>query len=464
MKKFLSILLVIAILVVFFSACGNNNEFEFVIDESTNTLIISGNGAVTNNLIAEDDERISLVETIEFSDEITSLECSLVDFSNVNKVVFGKNFSDIGYNVDEYKSYLLPLNIKEFDIAENNESFIYGDDGVLSNQDTIFYCTNKQLESYVCPNYIKYINEGAFEGVSLKNLVLNNGLEEIRNYAFCSEYNAIDTLVIPESVKSIMCMAFAGTYGGEVTNIREVVFKGNTVIGGGAFYMSGVEKVDFGSGEVEVGPEAFFCCKIEELNICDNVKSIDRLAFSNNPLNKVYISANVSDVDTSAFRSSSGDLNFVVDENNATYCSDAKGSLYSKDMSTLFYIKECEVKDNKIYFGDGFKTLAPYCVTVSGQDEDEEFIVSDTVTEIQDYAFDYVYVNNIVIPATVTKLGQISVGEMDYYNYESVTILNPDCNLDSFYCGAIETIKGYKGSTAERFAVENEINFEVIKN
>ena len=462
MKKFLSILLFIVISVVFFSACGNNNEIEFWIDESTNTLIISGNGAVTSNLIAEDDERISLVETIEFADGITSLECSLVNFINVNKVIFGKDFSNIGYEIDKYTCYVLPLNIKEIEIDSNNENLIYDEFGVLSNGDTVFYCTNKQLKSYECPTNIKYINEGAFESVALEKLILNEGLEEIRRCAFCSEYNSIDTLIIPKSVNNIGGMAFAGSYGGDVTNIREVVFKGNTVIGSGAFYMSGVEEVDFGSGEIEIGDEAFFCCKLKELNITDNIKLVGQSAFSYNSLNEVYIAQNVSDLNSSAFRASSGALYFVVDENNLTYCSDESGSLYSRDLSTVFYTKDYEINDNKIYFGKGFKILAPYCLSVSGLNDQTEFIVEDSVTEIQDYALDYVYVDNIVIPSSVAKLGQISVGEMDYYNYKSVTILNPECNLDNFYCGSIETIKGYKGSTAEKFAVKNDINFEMI--
>ena len=462
MKKILSILLLIVISVAFFSGCGNNNEIEFIINESTKTLTISGNGAATSNLIAEDDERISLVETIEFSDEITSLECSLSSFNNVDKVIFGKNFSSLGYEVDEYNCYLLPLNIKEIEIDSDNENLIYDEYGILSNSDTILYCTNKQLKSYECPSYIKYINEGAFEGVALEKLTLNEGLEEIRSYAFSSEYNSIDTLIIPKSVKNIGCMAFSGPYGGESTSVRKLVLKGDINIDSGAFYMAGVEEIDFGTGEVNVGSEAFFCCHLEELNLTGNIKRIDTIAFSNNPLNIVNVSAESSNIDTTAFRSSSENLIFIVDEDNINYCSDAEGSLYSKDMSIIYYKKDCNIKDNQIVFGEGFEVLAPYCVAVEGLDDNTEFIIADGITEIQDYALDYVFVDNIIVPASVAKLGQISVGEMDYYNYKSVTILNPECNLDNFYCGSIETLKGYKGSTAEKFAVKNNINFEEI--
>ena len=458
MKKtniFLMVIL-IALFTLVLYACSNDKSINFSVDETTKTLTISGEGLVKSSPFAENDERVLLIDTIVFDDEITGLDCSLLSFSNTKKIVFGKNFSHIAYEGDENSNYILPLYIESFEIDANNKHLAYDNDGILRNQETVFYCTNKGLKDFVCDKSIKTINAGAFENVDLKNLKLNDGLERIGAFAFASENFFVDTLVIPESVREIGFGAFTGAYGGEETKINNLIFKGTTKIAANAFYMSGIKEVDFGNANIEIGSQAFYCCKIKELSISNNIRSVGGLAFAYNPLKKVKINTKDSDIDSTAFSFSAEEVFFEVDNQNINWCSDERGSLYSKDMSTLYYTNHYDIKDGKITFGEGFETLESYCVTIN---DAKCFIVAEGVINIQDYALDNVHANNIVIPSTVEKLGHISVGDMDYYNYESVTILNPECNLDDFYCGSIETIKGYKDSTAEKFAIENDINF-----
>ncbi len=118
------------------------------------------------------------------------------------------------------KNVYIPATVRTFFAAYNPEKYIVDEDnpyyssdehGVLfdKNKETlIFYPWGSTAEKYVVPDSVKYISESAFECCFfLKEVVLNEGLLEIAEYAFADSYG-IKKVEISSTVNKIHNSAF----------------------------------------------------------------------------------------------------------------------------------------------------------------------------------------------------------------------------------------------------------------
>ncbi len=111
-------------------------------------------------------------------------------------------------------------NITKINIDERNQNYS-SQDGIVYNKDKstlLFAPDGVTINNLTLPDSVRIIEESAFDGC--KNisgtLKLNNNLETIKEYAFCSTH--ISEVIIPATVKTIEnCAFYIGTY---LKNIR----------------------------------------------------------------------------------------------------------------------------------------------------------------------------------------------------------------------------------------------------
>lgn len=160
-------------------------------------------------------------------------------------------------------------------VDEKNE--IYADiDGVLCNKNKdilLYYPENRKTEKYILPQSIKYVETESFNGVNIKELILNN-ISEIQPWTFV--YADIDVLEISSSVKRIKYQGFL------FSNIKNIKFNpGLEVIEEKAFeHCEQIEEINLPEGLKKLGDKAFnYCSNLKKIYIPKSVESIDGILY-----------------------------------------------------------------------------------------------------------------------------------------------------------------------------------------
>ena len=177
-------------------------------------------------------------------------------------------------------------------------------DGVLFNKEDkelICYPMGLKAETYVIPQGIRKIGEGAFDSCSsLTAITISDSVTSIGEYAFIY-CDSLTTVTIPDGVTSIGELAFsccisltAVTIPDSVTSIGDWVFalcdsltavtipNSVTSIGDSAFSKcSALTAITIPDSVTSIGDEAFYGCRsLTSVTIPDSVMSIGDSAFS----------------------------------------------------------------------------------------------------------------------------------------------------------------------------------------
>ncbi len=178
-------------------------------------------------------------------------------------------------------------------------------------------CTS--LEEMVIPRGVDKIYNDAFCGCTrLRHVKLPGTLQEIEERAF-SKCTALEEIELPFDVYTIKEEAFC-----ECTSLRSMSVPYSTVLGNGAFALSGLEKVRLDHihdiptccfrsckslKEVEITGEmkrieegAFYeCSQLQQINLPDQVEYIGFMAFAFCPLVQLDLPGNLKEVGNCAF-------------------------------------------------------------------------------------------------------------------------------------------------------------------
>ena len=156
-------------------------------------------------------------------------------------------------------------------------NFIYAND-VLFNKDKseIVSFRNQNIESYIIPDSVISIGDGAFYSCSsLSNIVIPNSVTAIGNSAF-SFCRSLTNIVIPNSVTAIGDSAFSDCRS--LTNI--VIPDSVTAIGKFAFWgCSSLSNIVIPDSVTAIGDYAFYYCSLSNIVIPDSVTAIGICAF-----------------------------------------------------------------------------------------------------------------------------------------------------------------------------------------
>ncbi len=283
-------------------------------------------------------------------------------------------------------------------------------------------------------------------------------------FKYCTNLKEV---TIPDSVTSVEADVFVGTallnnqsstvkYADkwviDSDNVQNVILRDDTRgIAGRAF--SGCTKlksIKIPEGAIRISIYAFYnCSSLTDITIPDSLKEIGWYAFGGcSSLEHIEIPDSVTWVGDDAF----------------AYCSKLKNIAMPKSISKvndwIFY--GCSNLES-ITLHDGIKSIGIYafydCTKL------KEIAIPSSVKSIQKYAFAYCRsLQNVVLPRSVTSLGDNAF--LNCSSLETITIPDSVTEISSSAfdgCSSKLTIKGAKGSLAEKFAKQQGFKFEVVK-
>lgn len=277
------------------------------------------------------------------------------------------------------------------------------------------WCNIDFEDSYSNPLY--YTKSFKLNGEPVTNLVIPDGVTEIKKYAF---YNceSIASITVPYSVTSIGTNAFYGCKNlkkvlnyssldfrkgwsnGYIANYADIIVNApnGAVVGDFAFstidgvntlvaYLGNTTEIvlpDSYNGESYCIGESLFngCTDLTDITIPDSVTGIGDYAFMNcTGLESVSISRNITNIGTDAFR----------------YCTGLTKVSIS-DLSSWYNINFSNSYANPLYYA---KNLYQNGELVT------ELVIPDDVAEIKNYAFyNCESITDIIIPYSVINIGK----------------------------------------------------------
>lgn len=266
-----------------------------------------------------------------------------------------------------------------------------------------YYIGGELVENLVIPNGISQIRNGAFYGcLSLKSVTIPDSVTTIGHSAFENCTNLV-RITIPDTVTSIYREAFYHT--GYYNNIENwdnnVLYIDNHLIEAKAPFSGDYSIKD---GTKTIGEYAFYNRGLTTISIPNSVITIGESAFDSCCLTSVKIPDSVITIGDCAFENCTNLTDITVDIDNKYYSSDMYGVLFNKEKTKLIQYPAGNLRttytipDNVISID-----IAAFseCFNL------KEIIISNGVTTIGVCAFsDCNNLKEIIIPKSVTSIGQ----------------------------------------------------------
>lgn len=334
--------------------------------------------------------------------------------------------------------------------------------GLATLKHYLFYNCNA-LSSVNMPEYLTTIGDGAFTGCnSLPSITIPNTVTCIEDGAFygCRSFTSIN---IPNTVTTLGNMIFYNctllesvTLPNLITAIGSSVFSGCskltsitipnnvTSIGDWAFYQcNSLTSVNLPNGITTIGEYAFYnCYNMTSVNIPNTVVTISDYAFwLCSKITSVTIPASVEYIGEGAFSGCWALPSISVNSGNTHYLSDSYGVLYSCDNTLITY--PCGLELTEYSIKSGTLKIGKYAFS---QTMVERVIIPNTVTDIGESAFSSCnFLSNVSVPDSVVNIGDYAFGYCQYL--ESITIPNSVTTIGLEAFNGITTV--YYGGTAE---------------
>lgn len=287
--------------------------------------------------------------------------------------------------------------------------------------------SNVTIPSTIYGNKVTKIGYSSFEeNNNLMSVTLPNSIKYIDHYAFRSCEN-LKSITIPNSVKTIGSGVFSGCISLKNITVPSSV----TELGSGVFDgCKNLINANFSYGIKEFSEYLFYnCISLTSINIPNSVKKVETDCFRGcTNLKSVSIGYGVEEIAFDwhpSFLYCNSLESITVNSNNKNFCS-SDGVLFNKDKSEIKLYPKSKRNTNYIV-PNSVKVL--YC---------DDAMYGGNFTDCK-------YLKTITIPSNVTRIDDYAVG----YNTNDWDFIK----VSGF------TIKGYKGTVAERYARNNDFNF-----
>lgn len=385
------------------------------------------------------------IEKLILSEGVVSIEESAFEScSGLTDVKFPDTLEKIGYCSFSYCS-----NISEIDLGKGIKEI-----GGCSFLDAL------STDSIKIPASVEIIGTDAFLDGTAGEIQINpenqhyssdNGViydKKVKKLIFCSKNNNIDKYTVPDTVKLIESNAFCGNQ-----YLKELTVPGNvkTIDQYAFFECERLEKLNI-TGSVNIIDQCAFknCTALVSAEFNDGLESVKEDAFYNTGLKKVVLPDTVKDIEANAF-SNCHDLTEAVIP--VTY-----EFLGTNAFSREVNIKYTQAEGYAVYGGAVFSDDMTVLIKAPFMAEGT-YAVPDTVTEIAGYAFESTMVSTVILPEGLEKIGTYAFfGDIDLTCVDVPSSVT-EIGENAFRIYTFNYIRGDKGSAAEKFAIDNEINF-----
>ena len=179
-------------------------------------------------------------------------------------------------------------------------------EGIVSIGRGAFYLNTHE---YIrLPSTLKIIEKQTFEFNTFCKVDISFGTTDIEDYAFASCKN-LDTINIPESVKSIGERAFLGCSDLSYITIPNSV----TSIGAHAFYGCGLSSLTIPSSVTTISESSFSGCPIKSLTLPEGIEAIEEAAFAScKELSEVNLPNSLKSIGVNAFQQCKSLLSITI--------------------------------------------------------------------------------------------------------------------------------------------------------
>ena len=283
--------------------------------------------------------------------------------------------------------------------------------------------TNVTIPSTIYGNKVCKIGNGAFsENLSIKSVYIPNTVTYIGWYAF-ENCSYLSKVTFPSKLKYIGYWSFSNTALQSIT-----IPNGVTDLDGSAFaFCKKLSSVNIPNSVKTIGGQCFReCTSLVNITVPNSVTKIGYCGFQDcTKLKSISIGSGLNDFDTQnisgfIFTGCTALESITVSSSNNN-CSSANGVMYDKKKTEILVYPQGK-KDTSYTVPSTINTL--YGVSTNNNP----------------------YLKTVIIPTSVTDIRDNAVGYIeerwDTYN-----------KVSGF------TIKGYKGTAAERYARNNDFNF-----
>ena len=410
---------------------------------------------------------------------------SIVSVSAITDYTTGETEDGIGYSVDN-ETNELTVTYADFSTTDLIiPAYIDGRPVTAIGANFLNDTPNPNLRSVVIPDTVTTIGFYAFGNcINLTSVVMSENIEYVKDYAFFNTAlsNNRDTWENGALYIGKFLFGVSTDYSGEF-----VVKDGTRVIGMNCFCSTSsgkgcenITNIVLPDTLISVGVFAFSNCKgLTSINIPDSVKYIGNVAFSG-CTNLSSINVNTS-VLTYVGQNILAETSFYYDEVNwqddVLYLNTA--ALCGRNNITDLKIKEGTEIIADYAFGCNFgissvslpSSLKIICdLAFDDLHSLPSIKLPDGLEYIAANAFDGCdLLTELDIPSSVSYIGLFAFNRTD--NLEKLIIRNPNCtiidNHEEYTGGAYSistntTVYGYEGSTAESFANNNGVNFVTL--
>ncbi len=403
---------------------------------------------------------------------------AFADCSSLKSVAFTGNLTSIGdyafVGCIELGDVTIPSSVTSIgvnafwccdavaNITVDSKNTVYCDvDGVLFSKDSTVlhaYPNGKDYTSYEIPDGVTAIDACAFYGIyKLRSITIADSVVSIGEYAF-RDCTGLTDITIPGNVRSIGAQAFRNCHN--------------------------LARIDISEGVLSIGDRAFTECS---------------------SLVNVVIPASVTSIGKEAFFLCDRITVFIVSADNPNYCA-LEGVLFSKDLTALYHCPAANARTDyelPIYVTSIADSAFLGCQNItaialpeglvsigvdafSGCCSLSDITIPSSVTSIGAGAFACCEsLTGITLPAGITSIGDnafygcsglvnitvpesvTSIGEWAFSSCSGLTSITIPASVISIGAEAFLncpslTIFGYAGSTAETYAVENDIPFTAL--
>ena len=279
------------------------------------------------------------------------------------------------------------------------------------------FLESDDIEGIIIPATVTHIDSDAFaKATALKYFIVSSEnpqyasikgvlYDKVSKSVLCyPQAREEDSFSIPEGVLEIDSYAFYGT-----ANLESIILPDSIkTIGSSAFENSGIVSINFPEGMEEIYSSAFFNC--------NSIVTVELPASLSYLGNQVFVCRQLESISVAA--------------ENPNYCS-VDGVLFPKDMMSLI----------------AYPALKSY---------GGEYLVPESVKSINDVAFCYAKLDNIVLPSHLEEIGYSAFWGSWIENIilpESVSYIGEDIFGN---CTWLDTVNVTEGSYAYVFGLEQE--------